>query len=277
MIVIAEAGATKTHWRICTEAGVEHQTSAGYNVVSREPDNFLRSLMDIFKEPNQKGKFYLYAAGIGAQPATSSLAEGLKNELPSVDIEVKDDLFAAGRALFGNDRGVVGILGTGAALGEFSEGNIAYRVPSLGYVLGDEGGGFYLAKRWLVHLLRNQVPDDLKKAFTSSYPEVSEPYILEQTYRKPHPNQNLAQYTHFLSEYQNHPFVFSLVYEGFRVYFDSFHLRASDKDLKWRFSGSIAYYFEDILKKAGAEFDLYIDKVIQSPIDLLTTYHQHHG
>ena len=50
-----------------------------------------------------------------------------------------------------------------------------------------------------------------------------------------------------------------------------------DHDLKWRFSGSVAFHFMEILKKVGSEFDLYIDEVFESPIEGLADYHRQHG
>jgi len=45
------------------------------------------------------------------------------------------------------------------------------------------------------------------------------------------------------------------------------------KKYKLGFVGSVAYYFQDILKEVATEFDIKIDRVIQKPIDGLLDYH----
>ncbi len=45
------------------------------------------------------------------------------------------------------------------------------------------------------------------------------------------------------------------------------------KKLPLSFTGSVAFYFKDILKEVASEFDLKISKVLRTPIDALAEYH----
>ena len=56
---------------------------------------------------------------------------------------------AAARALWFDEPGIVAILGTGSNSCVYDGINIIEAVPSLGYILGDEGSGAYLGKKLL--------------------------------------------------------------------------------------------------------------------------------
>ena len=66
--------------------------------------------------------------------------------------EICSDSMGAARALWNEDEGAVGILGTGSAGFWYDGTSISSRIPSLGYQLGNEGSGFHLGKN-LVKML----------------------------------------------------------------------------------------------------------------------------
>ncbi|MEO9475790.1 MAG: hypothetical protein ABJG41_09655 [Cyclobacteriaceae bacterium] len=278
MILIGEAGGSKTDWRLISKDQIESKTTAGFNAAVDDLSAFISSVRLEFEQHLEAiRQIYFYAAGAGTSENQSDLELQLESVFPVAQVEVQNDLLASSRALYGTDSGMVAILGTGSVVGEYDGSEIIYRVPSLGYILGDEGSGFYLSKLWIQHVLRGTAPDDLAKSFLEQHPDFSEREIIRLIYGEARANGILARYTHFFSQNKFHPFIYGMVYEAFKHCFNAYHLRQEDRDKKWRFSGSIAYYFEEILRQAGSEFDLYIDKVIQSPIEELTNYHQTHG
>ncbi|MFY0601547.1 MAG: hypothetical protein JXR03_17865 [Cyclobacteriaceae bacterium] len=279
MILVGDAGGTKTDWRIIDGDRIIEKATKGFNAAIDDPTSFISNTQkELYPFFESTDKVYLYAAGAATLESGNSFSDQFSNLFqPTTIIEIQNDLVAAGRALFGHERGMVGILGTGSALGMYETGQVKDRVPSLGYALGDEGSGFFLAKKLISSVLRGQFPAELKSSFLKSYPDFSEKNIIEAVYRQPNPNRNLAAYTHFLNDHINHPFIFELVFDAFKVYFQAFNLSDENKEKKWRFSGSVAFYFEEILKKAGSDFDLYIDKIIQSPVEELARYHQQNG
>ncbi|MEP4534316.1 MAG: hypothetical protein ABJ004_14590 [Cyclobacteriaceae bacterium] len=278
MILIGEAGGSKTDWRLVANGHVDSKTTSGFNAAVDDYSTFVSLIRLEFEQHLQSVKrVYFYAAGAGTSESHSGLESQIASIFPMAQVEVHNDLLASSRALYGADSGMVGILGTGSVVGEYDGERVVYRVPSLGYILGDEGSGFHLSKLWIQHILRGSAPDDLAKSFLEQHPDFCEREIIRLTYGVGRANRGLARYTHFLSQNKYHPFIYALIYEGFKQCFKAYNLRPEDSDKKWRFSGSVAYYFEEILRQAGSEFDLYIDKVIQSPIEALTIYHQTHG
>ena len=68
---------------------------------------------------------------------------------------------AVGKAIFKHNSGIVGILGTGASIGFYSNDILETPVPSLGYLLGDEGSGAWLGKELLKKTIRKELPDNI--------------------------------------------------------------------------------------------------------------------
>jgi len=46
------------------------------------------------------------------------------------------------------------------------------------------------------------------------------------------------------------------------------------RDSELNFIGSIAYYFEDILRAVASEFHFKVGKIVQRPIESLVDYHR---
>ena len=63
------------------------------------------------------------------------------------DVMVYSDLLAAARSLLKNE-GIIGILGTGSNLAKYNGDSVIPFSTSLGYILGDEGSGNALGKRF---------------------------------------------------------------------------------------------------------------------------------
>jgi hypothetical protein len=91
-------------------------------------------------------------------------------------------------------------------------------------------------------------------------------------YRKPFPNRYLASLSKFCAENMDNPLIAKLVYNHFD-YFAKRILMQYPK-LPIGFTGSIAYYYQDVLKKVLADNGLLLGKVMQSPMEGLKVYHR---
>src|SRR4051812_46609260 len=101
------------------------------------------------------------AQALGASENRTMFRQAIKNVFPESAIEVEHDLTGAARALCGNRKGIVVILGTGSNSGYYNGKKIIRNSPGLGYVLGDEGSGAYLGKKVLQHYLYKTFDDEL--------------------------------------------------------------------------------------------------------------------
>ena len=164
------------------------------------------------------------------------------------------------------------ILGTGSGSCFYNGETIEWCVPSLGFILGDEGSGAVLGKRLVGDLLKNQLGDDLKESFFAEY-ETSMADIIDKVYRQPLPNRFLAKLSKFCADHIDDPRIHALVYDHF-VQFIRRNLVQYKTDRPITFVGSIAYYYKPILEEAMKAEELPIGIILQDPIEGLKAYHK---
>ena len=99
---------------------------------------------------------YFYGAGC-LPPKTESIIHVLQNNFPEADISVDTDLLGAARALCKDNAGIACILGTGSNSCLYDGKRIIQNISPLGYILGDEGSGAYLGKRFISDCLKRTV------------------------------------------------------------------------------------------------------------------------
>lgn len=164
MVVLVDSGSTKTDWCVtCGERRVFVNTK-GINPVVQSDDEildilkteFLPSLMreGISLRDADSLSVYYYGAGCTKEktPRVVSMLRQIFGECAS--IEVRSDLLAAARALFGHGEGIACILGTGSNSCLYDGEDIVANTPAMGYILGDEGSGAVLGRIFLNALFK---------------------------------------------------------------------------------------------------------------------------
>jgi N-acetylglucosamine kinase-like BadF-type ATPase len=204
---------------------------------------------------------------------SQSIEIALKNVFNRADINVASDILAAGISLFHNKSGIGIILGTGANICVFDGFKITSTRSGMGYILGDEGSGAHIGKFLIQDYLNDFIPNVEKELLESNY-GLDRSKIIYSIYRKPNANLFLAQFSKFVYQNIDKKYFKNLVKNSFRILF-KVHLTqiTNSKNYKLGFVGSVAFYFQDLLKEVAAEFDMEIEKIIQKPIDGLIEYH----
>ncbi len=167
--------------------------------------------------------------------------------------------------------GIACILGTGSNSCHWDGEKVVKNVPPLGYILGDEGSGAVLGKLLIADLLKNQLPEMLSKKFYAKY-DTTYAQLMEQVYKQPFPNRNLAQYAYFLHENKENPAIYKLIKGSFDAFVKR-NLAQYPQDLAVNFVGSVAIAFQDILEEVLHENHLKIGKVLKAPIEELARFH----
>ena len=277
MILIADSGATKTDWRVIySRQDIRPFQTNGFNpffVDSANVKNEVDKNLVPFIDSKNVKEVFMYCAGCTAVEQSLIIENGLLPLFPAARIKVENDLLGAAKALCGHKEGIACILGTGSNSCLFDGKKIIENVPSLGYLLGDEGSGAYIGKRLLKEILSLTAPSEIRELFTAKY-SYSRVDILSHIYRQELPSRFLASFVKFVHENISHPFMNELVKKSFSDFFDTQVLRYTRyNEVPLYCTGSVAFYFEDILTEVGKEKGIKIQKVVQSPIDGLTEYH----
>ena len=278
MILIADSGSTKTHWCLMTASGQSseffmdginpfYQTS---DAIKNSVSNQLLPQMAHLMWAGKITHIFFYGAGCTPEKIPV-LVEALESIFKSAKVEVYSDMVGAACGLLGRNEGVACILGTGANSCLWNGKEIVKNVPALGFILGDEGSGAVLGKRLVADLLKNQLNDELKDKFLTQY-GITQADIIENVYRKPFPNRYLASLSKFCAENIDNPLIYKLVCD----HFDYFAKRILTQypALPVGFIGSIAYYYQDVLKKVLADNGFTTAQILQSPMAGLKEYHK---
>ena len=276
MRLIADSGSTKVDWRaIHSDGSVQEITTAGINPFFQTEEQIVYELQQhLLPEVSaQVNEIHFYGAGVSSPEKVQVLQNCFRKVFPKARTSAYTDLLAAARALCGTKPGIAGILGTGANSCFYDGKDIADNVPACGFILGDEGSGAVLGKKFISDYLKRQLPEDLNTLFDQKY-NLTYSSVIERVYRQPFPNRYLSTFSVFLNENKNHPYVNKFLKESFKEYFTRNIMQYDYKKYPVNLVGSVAFHYQDLLKEVAKELGIKIDKIIQSPIDGLAEYHK---
>jgi N-acetylglucosamine kinase-like BadF-type ATPase len=275
MVLIADSGSTGTTWSIIRERGTDSCTTAGINPFLQTEEEIAESLANGFSL--KRGPFdavHFYGAGCANPEKNEKVKRPLAAFFDAAHIFVDSDLMAAARSLCGTGPGIAAILGTGSNSCYYDGKEIAKHVSPLGYILGDEGSGSVMGRRLLSDILKNQLPAKVISDFFSEY-NIQPADILEQVYRKPFPNRFMAKFTPFLAVNIDQPAVYQLVKQSFSDFFTrNISQYPEALQMPVNFTGSIAWYFSDVLSEAAKENGYRTGIITRSPMEGLVSYHK---
>lgn len=280
MYLIADSGATKTAWALCSSRKSVTTTTQGlspYYFTAEQIAEVLRNelLPALGKKASAIEAIYFYGTGCAVPAQQQVVKKGLKAALPYVKIiQVQSDLVGAARAVCGHEKGIACILGTGSNSCVYNGKSIIKNNPAPGYILGDEGSGAYLGKKVVQHYIYETFDEELLHKFKVTY---NQDYrtILDHVYKQPWPNRYLAGFTTFLSENRGHYMIENILEDGIGDFFIT-HLYKYKQTWLWpvHFVGSIAWHFQDKIKDLGNTFQVQVGNILQAPIEGLIKYHK---
>lgn len=276
MILVADSGSTKTTWCLLDRKSGKRQLiqTAGINPFYQDEATIIKALEADFDSTQRNfDAIYFYSAGC-ANPVISKVAYGALNSFfNTTKLEVESDLMAAAHALCGTTEGIACILGTGSNSCHYNGSEVVENVSPLGFILGDEGSGAVIGKKLLSDVLKKQLPEHIRESFFSKY-KTDSVEILENIYKKPFPNRYAAGFTKFISEHKSEPSMQNLVLNAFDEFITRNVLQYKmAKELPVHFTGSIAYYFSDLLGTALKKHQLKPGNIIKDPMDGLIDFH----
>ncbi len=277
MILIADSGSTKTDWILADENMQRHPFStSGINpfILSTEQiENILVTQIHIGIDRSRIKEIYFYGAGCSDEVRCNMIKAPLKKLFTNAEIEVNHDLLGAARALCGNEKGIAAILGTGSNSCLYDGEKITEHIPSLGYILGDEGSGAHIAKKFIASYLYREMPEDLREKIDAEK-IINKEDIIQNLYHSPAPSAYLAGYMTTVAKYIQHPFVSALVKSCFSEFLQRHICRYTGfRETLMHCTGSVAYNFSNLLKEAASEKKITTGKIIEKPINALADFH----
>jgi len=274
MILIADSGSTKADWAL-VDGNQPFQCihTEGINPFHQSHDDIRTILMKVSEGVGDEMK-HVYFYGSGIRPELKTVMEGLLREIfPMADrVEASSDMLGAARALCGHNYGIASILGTGANSCLYDGERIVMNTPALGYILGDEGSGAVLGRRFLNALYKGVLSREIKADFEASM-RLTMADVINKVYREPLANRFLASLSEYIHQHLDDDGVREVVIGNFRDFFLRNIQPYSRRDLPVSFVGSIAWYYQDQLREAAAAEDFEVGTIVRAPLESLVAYH----
>ena len=287
--LIADAGSTKTGWALLPpgeEPPVRFVTD-GLNAMIADrksvSENFSAAaektgtVLEKYGTGAEIGTIYYYGAGCATPEICSRIGDALLSAFGATSAQAESDLLGAARSLLGDEAGVACILGTGSNSCLYDGRQIVANVPSLGFILGDEGSGSALGRRLVNATFKGHLPAYLEKELTERH-GLSLPEILHNVYRSTSPNRFLASLVPIIREHTRDPSIHSMVLDEFGAFFSNNISRYKGVHaLPISFTGGVAANFSDILEEAAKTQGYILGHIAATPMEGLISFHRAHS
>ena len=268
MKLIIDSGSTKMHLCLLARDGSTRMWERpGVNALTASADE-LKAIFSAEEWP-ELDFVYFYGAGMVGE----EVREKVKSALPParIRVEVESDLLGAARALFpGHDDGVACILGTGSNSGYYNGYTIERNIPPLGFIMGDEGSGADIGRRFLRLLYRGEFDPEVRSIFERET-GLSYSDVLDRVYRQPQPNRFLASMIPFIREHiKQFPYLKKPIHDSFWEFHWNVLCHYGKKRLG--FVGGVAAAFTDEVRYIFNR-DCLVSNILDRPMEGLIKFH----
>ena len=268
-ILVADSGGTRTDWCLISEKG-EKQFFSG---VSFHPvqwnEDFIKEQTHFWRNHPEltEAKLVFYGAGCMNPAVATKMKEAFINwGFPSV--EIFSDIHAAGVASFGDQHGFVAIMGTGSVFAELNKKEIIQLRGGLGYLLGDEGSGYYFGKRLIQKYLNNEFDPDLQSQLNQLLGNRTE--VINKVYQSSG-KSFVASIAESVSTIV-HPSIIAVHEENIQLFLDPFLNLTAVKDNGISFCGSYACGNQELVRKILSKRNIISNTFVKKPIVGLAEY-----
>ena len=274
MIAIADSGSTKTRWTFIDKTSRRDILTSGMNPAVHNDGQIVAILANELPPLRATTIAEVHFYGAGCTPANvprmrQMLAQAFGDKAA---IAVYSDMLGAARALFGDNAGIACIIGTGSNSCLYDGKRMTDSVPSLGYILGDEGGGAALGRNFLNAIFKRRLPAALRDEYLT-WAATSLDDVISRVYRGTSPNRFLASTAPFVAQHIDDCDVERLVIDNFRAFFRHNILPYGATKLPVGIVGGLAAALRRQLLHAAEEEHVDVDRILASPSDALADYH----
>ncbi|MBK9194304.1 MAG: hypothetical protein IPO17_04790 [Flavobacteriales bacterium] len=281
--LIADIGGSSSRWTLLDGAGQVTRLSSsqlpGFNPAVNSSDEFVDAIRSALRveRPIQEHitRITVYGAGCGAEERKLRMTRAVEAIAKSDKVVINTDLLGAARGLCGAAPGMVVIIGTGMNAGWYDGKDLSTPMPSLGWMLGDEGSGADIGKQLLSDAVHGRIPDRVMLAIfgrgTCSATEAL------QFVKSEKPNSVIAALAGKLSTVRSDPYVTRLLNARFTAlgalldqYFSA-HFPCSVSA-----TGGIAHGFREELGTCLRPLGLDLHHVMPDPMEGIIAWHRAH-
>ncbi len=268
-ILIADSGGTQTDWCFVDENLEKHF----FTTNSFHPANWGQSFFEEFdafwnsKKEMKESTVHFYGAGC-LNEKNKTIISDYFSKWGFNNFNIFSDVLGACHASLGDQSGVVAILGTGSVLCYFDGQKITKIKGGLGYLLGDEGSGYYFGKLVVTKYLKSCFSDSLMMSLTNVLGDNKE--VLSQVYGENGKNY-LSSISFIVSDLVSDFSELSELHKSNIQLFISEVIK-EDKVNEICVIGSYGFFNQDNLRAILINNGVKLTSLVQYPINFLTDY-----
>lgn len=261
MKLIADCGATGSRWGAVNGSETAIITSLPLNAATMTAEEIENTVADVLKQTAHMTRncdfitAEVYAAGARGENA-SRLTKILKELLPEgSEISVGSDMTLSARASLGPQSGVACILGTGSNSCMWNGSEITGQTPSLGYILGDEGSGAAIGKRFIATYLKGLYSSETNRRIRAAFPALTPDEAIEHVYRRTGANRWLAGFVPFISANKDNPELMATAESEIASFFErNIAPYRQPPGTLIGFTGGVATAFQEIVRQKARAY-----------------------
>src|SRR5690606_15396975 len=265
-------------WRLAEKGRLLHGfRTAGINSYIQD-ENFINQLLnkntDLLYNAEKVKKIFFFGAGASSKERQEKIIQVFSTFFKNAKVKASHDLDAAAISTFGDDKGIVGIIGSGSNAAYFTGKKIVTNNYGLGYILADEGSTNWIAQQVLRDYLTDAMPQGFREKLDEKY-SLDRKYILEKLYNNPNPNIFLTSFADFFYEHRYEPYLSNIIKKGLNLYITTYLLPLLDQypDSNISLTGSVAHNYQEWLTEFAKEYHLNIKTITKEPIQNLIKYY----
>lgn len=265
-VLIADSGGSKTDWCLNDEMG---------NKTFFTTDSYHPHLLNE-EWIHEKKKFWIpytkeydldiHFFGAGCSNDKNKIAlKSAFNKWGIGKVSVESDLLGASKACFGNHNGVIGILGTGSVIAEIKSNSIHRIYGGHGYLLGDEGSGYFYGKILIQRFIKGMFSAETNAEIENKLGDKTK--ILSEVYGMKG-KKYVSDLSALFSKSSNSE-ITEIHSHNIQLFIDAY-LPQNVSDKRISFVGSYAFHSVEILKEKLAKKGWELGVVIKNPIQELS-------
>jgi len=277
MIAVVFSGSRYADWRLAEKGRVLHGfRTSGINPYIQD-ERFIYQLLNkstqLINNAERIRKIYFFGAGASSKERQEKIEKVFSQFFKNAKVRVSHDMLASAISTFGNEKGIIGIIGSGSNAAYYNGRKIVENNYGLGYILADEASTNWQARQILKDFLTEAMPQGFREKLLNKH-NIDRKTILDKTYNTPNPNIFLTSFADFILENKDDPYMEGIIKKGLETYVKTYLIPLSESypDSTLNFTGSVANNYADWLREIAKENHLVVGTIIREPVQNLAKY-----
>lgn len=278
MIVVVFSGSRYADWRIADKNRILHGfRTSGINSYIQD-DRYILQLLNksthLINNAEKIRKIYFFGAGASSPERQQKIEAVFKQFFKNAKVKASHDVLASAISTFGDEKGIIGIIGSGSNAAYYTGKKIVPNNYGLGYILADEGSTNWLGRQLMKDFLTEAMPNGIREKLLHKY-NLDRRLILDRIYYNPNPNLFLTSFADFIFENKDDHYMAQHIKKGLEIYVKTYLLPLSENypDTPFNFTGSVASNYADWLKEICKSHGLQIGAIVSEPVQNLAKYY----